>query len=103
HLLRVPVAMGLDFGWRVDDTRETIWKGDSALRNVPAGVLADWERDGDASHLRPYASAGKPTVFTFRSLTLEENRFVLGATIDGELDGWLRRVLFCFRIGVAFP
>jgi hypothetical protein len=95
--------MGMEFGWRVNDTRDTVWRGDSALANVPPGALEDWKKDGDASHLLPYATIGKAEVFTFRALNLEESRWVTGMNPASDLSGLLRQVLACFRIGVSFP
>jgi hypothetical protein len=95
--------MGLDFGWRANDTRDTIWREDTSLVNVPSGALSDWNRDGDASHLLPYAKNGKPEVFTFRALSLDESRYVLGILMDGAATSWPRALLYCFRIAVDFP
>lgn len=94
--------MGLDFGWRVNDKHETVWKGDGALLDVPAGALADWEKDGEAVHLLPFAKNGQAEVFTFRALNLDEKRLMQGL-YDEETSGYARMVLACFRIGVEFP
>jgi len=94
--------MGLDFGWRVNDKHETVWKGDAALVDVPAGVLDDWQRDGGAVHLLPYAKNGQPEVFTFRALNIDEKRLLQGL-YDEESSGYARMILACFRIGVEFP
>jgi hypothetical protein len=99
--------MGLDFGWRANDVRETIWIEDSALVNVPPGVIDDWRADGDASHLRPYATAGQPEVFTFRTLTQDEahyvRRFAEGEGDRPSMSALARVFLASFRIGVEFP
>lgn len=96
--------MGLDFGWRFNDVREGIWKGDKALQNVSAGALGSWEEDGDAAHLRPYATLGEPTVFTFKALDLDRSYFVAGIG-EGTFNGAdvIRQWIMCFRIGVDFP
>lgn len=94
--------MGLEFGYRQNDVRETIWKDDTALNGVTPGALEDWARDGDACHLRQFAVNGQPTVFEFRSLNMDESRWVMGMA-DGEASGVLRMWLACFRIGVRFP
>src|SRR3990172_9217175 len=34
--------MGLAFGWKLNDTRESIWRGDPALSNVPEHAIERW-------------------------------------------------------------
>lgn len=94
--------MGLSFGWKSNEVRESIWKDDSALQNVPAAALEEWKRDGDASHLRPYATNGEPDVIRYRTLTLSQ-REVVAAQHNGEMDGAGRALILAFRIGVDFP
>jgi len=104
--------MALSFGWRANDIRESIWKDDQAIPrlaggsapDVPAGVLASWHEDGDASHLMPFATLGAPTIITFRSLTPDEKPVIL-ALMQGAVnkdEGVMRALLACFRIGVDF-
>lgn len=95
--------MALDFGWQPNDVRETIWKGDNSLANVPVGALEDWAKDADASHLRPYCTGGKPEVFTYRALEINEARYVTGLNAESDWPGYLVQLLECFRIGVDFP
>lgn len=95
--------MGLDLGWRTNDVRETIWIEDDALVGVTAGAAEDWARDGDASHLLSFATAGQPLVFTFRSLTGDECEYVRGFLVDGAPGAQERAMLASFRLGVDFP
>ncbi len=99
--------MGLDFGWRSPDIRETIWQEDSALANVPPSARDEWSRDGDASHLVPCATTGKPDVSTFRSLNQDEanyvRRFAEGEGDTPSMSALARVFLASFRIGVDFP
>lgn len=97
--------MSLSFGWRANDTRESIWREDTALQNVSAAALEDWKADGDASHLRKYATAGKPSLITFRGLTPDEARMASARMADpsSPIESWGRGLLMCFRIGVDFP
>ena len=103
--------MGLSFGWRANDVRESIWMDDTAIprtaddkADIPAGALASWREDGDASHLLPYATVGQPTTILVRSLTPDEKPLVMapmnGATTN--FEGYMRALLMCFRIGVSF-
>jgi hypothetical protein len=96
--------MALSFGWRANDVRDSIWKGDPALVNVPAGALDAWQEDGDASHLEPYATAGDPTIIRFRALTPDEKPIVMGvmAGADSNIEGANRAWIRCFRMGVSF-
>lgn len=95
--------MALRFGWRASDKRETIWREDPALRNVPEGVIEDWRKDGDASHLRPFATGGQPTVFTFRALSFMEAQYVDGLNTDASIAGVMLQWAICFRLAVRFP
>ena len=97
--------MALSFGWRANDIRESIWRDDSALQSVPLAALEAWREDGDASHLRPYATNGTPSVLTYRALSPDEARFVQGlfSPDANELELLLRSWLLCFRIGVDVP
>lgn len=91
--------MALDLGWFQDDVRDTIWKGDPALGEVPPDVIKAWEEDGAASHLLPYAKPGQePTVFTFRALTLREKAHVDSKWISGIWSVFTE----AFLIGVEF-
>jgi len=103
--------MALSFGWRANDIRESIWRDDPAIPrlaggkdpDVPAGVLASWAEDGDASHLMPFATQGSPTIITFRSLTPDEKPVILALIQSAKGDeGFMRAMLACFRIGVDF-
>jgi hypothetical protein len=104
--------MALSFGWRANDIRESIWKDDPAIPrlvggnapDVPAGVLASWQEDGDASHLLPFATHGSPTIITFRSLTPDEKPVILALmqSAVNKDEGFMRAMLACFRIGVDF-
>jgi hypothetical protein len=96
--------MALSFGWRANDVRESIWRDDDALTNVPAAALEAWKEDGDASHLRPYALGGQPTVITFRTLNPDESRIAQAYFYQGDnaLESYTRATLICFRIGVDF-
>jgi len=96
--------MGLSFGWRANEVRESIWSGDSALGEVPEAAMAKWREDGDAGHLAPYATNGAPSKITFRNLTPDEAQ-VVRAYYDAPstLEAALRATLMCFRIAVDFP
>lgn len=95
--------MALDFGWRVVDPRESIWRGDPALGPVPADVLERWEDDGEASHLLPYVRPGEhPTTIRVRTLTQDESHFVQGIVATAGADGIFRAWLACFRMAVSF-
>ena len=96
--------MALSLGWKANDIRESIWRGDPALVGVPQGALDAWEVDGDATHLEPYATNGKPTIVRFRSLSPDEKHVVTAPMADAEnqVEGYQRSLLRCFRIGVSF-
>jgi len=95
--------MALRFGYRAGEKRDTIWIGDAALENVPQSAREDWQKDGDAVHLRNYATAGQPTTFTFRALTFTEAQYVRGM-YDSASPGpsWELVVSMCFRMAVRF-
>lgn len=93
--------MALRFGWRANDKRETIWLGDPALKDVPDSSSEDWRKDGDASHLRNFATAGQPTVFTFRALSFTEAEYVNGI-YDQTMPSIHLMFAACFRIAVRF-
>ena len=97
--------MGLNFGFRPHEQRESIWREDDALDSVPEAALSQWKVDGDASHLRPYATKGTPAKVTFRTLTSDEHLMVTtryyGAA--NNLESYLRMTLLCFRLAVDFP
>ncbi len=97
--------MALSFGWRSNDIRESIWKGDPALKNVTPAALEAWEEDGDASHLEMFETKGDPaTRITFRNLTPDETRIAQGYFVDASsFEGYMRAILVCFRIAVGFP
>ena len=96
--------MALSFGWKANDLRESIWIHDPALQNVPLGAKEAWQEDGDASHLEPYATGGKPTIIRFRALTPDERPIVMGplSTADSNFEGGNRALIRCFRIAVSF-
>ncbi len=96
--------MSLSFGWRANDRRESIWIGDDALVNVSAAARAAWTEDADASHLTPFATAGKPTIIRFRTLTADEKPVAVSTMSDADsnTEGFARTMLRCFRIGVDF-
>ena len=95
--------MGLDFGWRVAETRESIWRDDPDLGPIPADVLERWEQDGEAAHLLPYVRpGGHPTTIRVRSLTQDESHFVQGIVATAGADGIFRAWLACFRMAVSF-
>lgn len=96
--------MALSFGWRASDVRESIWKGDSALVDVPAGALSAWQEDGERGHLEPYCKNGQPTIIYFRPLTTDEKLVAMGPMANGErgTEDYLRTLILCFRIGVTF-
>lgn len=99
--------MALSFGWRANDQRESIWIGDPALKDVSDAAAEAWRESGDAVHLEPYATKGKPTTIFVRALTADERTFVLapmtGNESEGEkLAGLGRAMLLAFRIGVSF-
>lgn len=103
--------MSLKFGWKVNEVRESIWKGDDAIPkledgrpDVPAAALASWKLDGDASWLLPYCTKGKPTIIRYRNLSPDEVAVASAPYISptDPLEGWVRSVLLCFRIGVDF-
>lgn len=96
--------MALSFGWRANDTRESIWREDTALQNVSAAALEDWKVDGDASHLRKFATNGKPTIITYRALNPDESRVAMALFFNSSnaLESYSRATLICFRIGVDF-
>lgn len=96
--------MGLSFGFKALDVRESIWQGDDALANVPSAALEAWWEDGDATHLAPYAKNGEPSKITFRNLTPDEMRIATGiGEGGGSSEAFARHTLMCFRIGVDFP
>lgn len=99
--------MGLSFGWKANDVRESFWIDDPDLVNVSAQARQAWLEDGDASHLRPFIKpGGKPAVITFRPLTLEESRSVqaLGIELqDSPYEALTRSYLLAFRIAVDMP
>jgi hypothetical protein len=96
--------MGLNFGWKAHDTRESIWSGDPALVDVPEVALEEWVKDGEARHLLPYAKAGQPSIIEFRALSIDESQHLelyrtgLGS---GE-ESFARFLLMAFRMGVRF-
>lgn len=102
--------MGLSFGWKANDIRESIWKDDTTLRGpdgksrVSAAALDAWRTDGDASHLRPFCE-GEPQIITFRNLTIDEfelvRSFFRGDAVEAE-TAISRAFLLCFRLGVDF-
>jgi hypothetical protein len=97
--------MSLRFGWRPTETRESIWREDEALGDIPAAALASWREDGDASWLRPFCTKGQPTLINFRNLTPDETRVMESYWVDpnNALEGYARCLLMAFRIGVDFP
>jgi hypothetical protein len=96
--------MALSFGWKANDVRESIWKGDPALGPVPEDVIQAWREDGDASHFRPYVRNGKPTTITFRALNSDEMRMVMGLADQTAppIEAMTRTWLLCFRLAVDF-
>lgn len=96
--------MAISFGWKANDVRESIWRDDDALTNVPGAALEAWKEDGDASHLRPYALHGQPTLISFRTLNPDESRIAQAYFYQGDnaLESYTRATLICFRIGVDF-
>jgi len=95
--------MGLDFGFKVNDKREGAWIGDPAFANVPESARADWEKDGAAVHLLPYAINGKPTVFEWRALDVYEARHMKRLFADWGPGSMQLLTLECFALGVRFP
>lgn len=99
--------MGLSFGWRASEVRESIWIGDPSLVNVSAAARAAWREDGDASHLRPFATAGQPSIITIRTLTPDEVRLAAGYLGDegavGDRGPYARAMLSAFRMAIDFP
>ncbi len=97
--------MALSFGWRPHEVRESIWREDPALANISAAALASWREDGEAMHLRPFESAGKASIITFRNLTPDEARMASAYWYEAanNVESWGRATLVCFRIGVDFP
>lgn len=97
--------MPLEFGWRANEVRESIWKGDSALGEIPTAAAQAWAEDGDASHLEPYVLHGKPARITYRNLNADESRVMQAYFVDAvnPIQGYTRALLMCFRIGVNFP
>ncbi len=94
--------MALSLGWRANEIRESIWKGDPALEGVTAAALSAWEEDGDAGHLEPFVKHGQPTRLEFRNLNGDEIRYVRGpgfeaSSIGGAVDRIWR---LAFRIGI---
>ena len=89
--------VGLNFGWRFREKLTGIWKHDTALANVPPEAIAEWEKDGQAVHLMPYAINGQPSTFTFRALTGFETRAVFGGGMNSAQ--WYYEAC---RIGVRF-
>lgn len=88
--------MALDLGYEVGEERESIWIKDPALGDVPEFARAEWMKDFDAAHLRPYVINGKPTIIKIRSLTPSEVRWMrsfFGMPSDVAY-------LECFRIAV---
>jgi len=95
--------MALRFGWRAADKRDTIWIGDESLQDVPTSAKEDWQKDGDAVHLRNYATAGQPTIFTFRALNCVEAEYVKGLHDSANpLASFYMIATFCFRLAVRF-
>lgn len=90
--------MALPLGFKRRETRQAIWKDDSALVGVTEDALTEWFKDGAAAHLQPFAINGAPTVFTYRPLRGDELRGLvkLGMT-------WKHLAYVCFQIGVRFP
>ncbi len=107
--------MGLKFGWRAHDVRESIWFEDESLIDVdaqgkktnraPAAALDAWREDADASHLLPYATNGEPTIIRFRNLSPDEFRVVQAYFVDptNSFEGAVRAWLAAFRIAIDFP
>ncbi len=96
--------MGLSFGWKSNDTRESIWKDDNSLVNVPESALVSWRVDGDASHLRPFATNGQASKITFRTLNSDEYLAVTTRHYGaGSIESYSRMTLLGFRIAVDFP
>lgn len=97
--------MGLSFGWKSHAVHESIWKDDDALDNVPESALSEWKVNGDAIHLRPYATKGEPSKITFRTLTADEYLTVTTRYYEtsGNLESLARMALLCFRMAVDFP
>jgi hypothetical protein len=97
--------MGLRFGWRATEVRESIWREDEALGEIPAAAMASWREDGDASWLRPFCTKGQPQIINFRNLTPDETRVMQSYWVDpnNALEGYARCLLMAFRIGVDFP
>ncbi len=97
--------MALSFGWRANEVRESIWRDDPALVGVTEAALQEWYVDFDASHLRPFAKLGQPTIIELRTLTSDEAQAVLGFFHDAanREEAWSRACLLAFRIGASFP
>jgi hypothetical protein len=98
--------MGLSFGWRAQEVRESFWIDDPDLANVPQAARDEWQETGDAAPLRPFIKpGGTPSPIVFRALTPDEARTVTsllaGATSNTEAA--YRSWLLCFRIGASFP
>lgn len=96
--------MALNFGWKTRDVRESIWVNDPALAGITEAARKQWMEDGDASHLRPFATTGAPTTIRFRNLDPDEHRACLAVMNRGDSDiTFQQSILFCFRAGVDFP
>ena len=96
--------MGLNMGWRAKDIRESIWKDDDSLAGVTEAALDSWREDGDASHLRPFATNGEPQIITFRPLSQDELEVVRALHVEAAntAEAMFRSWLLCFRIAVEF-
>ncbi len=99
--------MGLNFGWVAGEVRESYWIDDPDLVNVTLSARADWEADGDASHLRPFVRpGGHPTLIRFRTLTSGEQvkvQSLIANLIDNPIEAFMLAYEMCFRIAVEFP
>lgn len=96
--------MSLKFGWVAREVRESIWREDAALGDIPAAAMDAWREDGDASHLRDYCTKGQPQIITYRNLTPDEIRVARSPWLDPSnvVEGYARVLLLCFRMGVDF-
>ncbi len=96
--------MGLNIGWRIRDTRESIWKDDDSLVDVSAAAMDSWKEDGDASHLRMFAKNGDPQIITWRPLSQDEIEVVRAFHIEATntYEALARSWNMCFRIAVDF-
>ncbi len=97
--------MAFDFGWKANDIRISIWRGDKALKDVPVAALEAWREEPEASHLEPYVKPGeKATLVQLRNLTPDELRLAYGPYADAlnNVEAWTRACLLAFRVAVSF-